>query len=576
LVELIRTELIVGKSLHDSQAFGIHVTENSLVELEESAIRMSRSTEHNYGVYVQDEGGLIARDSEVIAAPADSNDSMGVRLEQNATATMYRSDVTGGAAPGDDSVGIYAAGGSSLHVDGSTVIGGPSGVYSAGIHVDAIATADIIENPLIQGGGAADPNPGEAASHGVTAQSSSGAVRIADNAEIRGTPASDYEVPTYAVGIWAGRGPLEIEDNGTITGGEAREEAIGILAHNVPGEFEITRNAHISAGSARNTRGVSVGASESNTVVRIVENSIHGGHAGRPAGGYGESAGIRTLGNVESLIRWNDIDGGSVDNQGAFGSAATPENYQGPSGILPGGASAVIAQNTIRVLEPIGGSGKVFVRGVHYSDVGTEVVIKNNQILLYNVDGPIHAIETGQYSDHIVTNNTVIAQIDDVNTGDSYDQNNIGLWASHTGATIRLTNNLWYFPAPLSITVDNSGLADPEHFDNNYLLNFDDSLDDNEEGSTTWSSNQLIASSAGTGPADIWVTPDTDLADGFSGDLNLLSTAPVIDGGLMANTPELGAVGEDIRGEPRQPSSAVEDGSSDTMIDIGAYEYVAN
>ncbi len=44
----------------------------------------------------------------------------------------------------------------------------------------------------------------------------------------------------------------------------------------------------------------------------------------------------------------------------------------------------------------------------------------------------------------------------------------------------------------------------------------------------------------------------------------------------MANTPELGYVTDDFNGNERQPSGAVEDGGADTMIDIGAFEYVGD
>jgi hypothetical protein len=74
------------------------------------------------------------------------------------------------------------------------------------------------------------------------------------------------------------------------------------------------------------------------------------------------------------------------------------------------------------------------------------------------------------------------------------------------------------------------------------------------------------------------VNPDTDLSDGYDGDLRLEAGAPVIDAGVVGNKPELGNVIVDFDGNDRQPSSVIEfpETGDDTTNDIGAFEYQAN
>ena len=522
-VKLLNTDLVVGYTGHDAGAFGIHVTENSMAEVYNSSITMARSADYSIGILAEDSGQVfLLEESTVGSGTSESNASYGIELYQNASAT----------------------------IENSSVYGGASDMESAGILVGGVATASILENDVIMGGPLAGADVTDSQSAGIIVRSISGAVRIVNNNEISGPTGDPVDTehtrrPDRTFGILIEeRANAVIGDNTTISGGLARHVATGIGGWGFSGAVEIQNNGTISAGEVtdpvdgRNTatRGIDLGTDDPTAYVRIIGNHVDGGQVTRLQNAYGDSTGVALQGPFSAMIVGNLIEGGSVDNRGGFGDGATPEYHGGPTAVNPGAANVYVSQNDLRVLQPVPedatGAGKVFVRALHGGGPDSDVIATNNQVLLYNVDAPIHAFEPEQYSSYTVTNNTVILQVDNDDTGDTYTADSIGLWASHTGSSISLTNNLWYFPSGLDITLDDNGLADPEEFDNNYLLNFDGQVN---PAPTAWSAYTLVTSVVAAG--DYWVSPDTDLSNGFTGDLNLDSSAAVIDHAIMANTP---------------------------------------
>lgn len=562
-VRLNNTELVVGYAGHESGAFGIHVTENSMAELYDSSITMTPSVEQSIGIFAEDSAHVLVEESSVESGDSSEDASYGIELYQNASAT----------------------------IENSSVYGGASDLESAGILVGGVATASILGNDFMMGGPLASDDVPDSQSAGIIVRSISGAVRIVDNNEISGPSGAPVDTepsarPDRTFGVLIEeRANAVIADNATISGGLARQRATGIGGWGFSGAVEIQDNGIITAGEVTDpgtdrstaTQGISFGTDDPTAYVRIIGNHVDGGVVERPADTYGDSTGVSLYGSFSATIVENLIDGGSVENTGDFGSGSSPEYYGGPTAVNPGAASVYVSRNDLRVIDPVppdaADGGKVFVRAIHGGAPGGEVIATNNQVLTYNVDAPIHVFEAQNHSNYTVTNNTVIAQVND-DASDSYTSDEIGPWVSHTGSSIRLTNNLWYFPNGLNNTLADSGLADPEIFAYNHVLAFDGVTNPvgDDHG---WSDNTLIASED-TDPAAYWVTPDADLSDGFSGDLSLKSSAPVINQGLIANTPQLGYVADDFHGNERQPSAAVEDGGSDTMIDIGAFEYVGD
>jgi hypothetical protein len=590
-LRLENTNLIVGDSGHDSAAFGVHVTEGSFAELIGSSVSVAPTSFGNIGVLIGQSGSAVLRDGTQITAGESADDqSIGVRVSGNGEVTVRNATITGGDSEAHDSFGISVGGTGRLVVRNSTVVAGASDAFSAGITVRDLAAAEITDNVAIQGGTAYTDEHPDVSTAGIHVETTSGAVEIFGNDSIVGAVSGSGFLPAYSDGILLTySGPVGIFENAIIDGGDARFRAVGIRGFGISGTLAIAYNDSIYGGAASGPAsptdktestwvgGIDVESDSSNAYARIYGNTVSGGQVTRPAEVHGSSAGVSVHGEMEVLIQENLIDGGTVDNQGGFGETATPEYHAGPTCVIPGARRVTINRNDLRVLQPrpVSVTTPVFVRAVHGGLPGGQVIAKNNQVLLYNIDAPIHVFEPGQFTDFIVTNNTVVVQVDD-NATDSWDHNSIGLWASHAGSSIALTNNLWYAPSaassPTVAPAGADGLADPEEFDYNYVLGFSGSL----TGPTTWEGNTVDG--GGTVATDVFVNPDTDLSDGYDGDLRLEAGAPVIDAGVVGNKPELGNVTVDFDGNDRQPSSVIEfpETGDDTTNDIGAFEYQAN
>ncbi|MFP4485013.1 MAG: right-handed parallel beta-helix repeat-containing protein, partial [Spirochaetaceae bacterium] len=447
-VKLNNTELVVGYAGHDSGALGIHVTENSMAELYNSSITMASSAERNIGILAEDGGQVFLLEESTVESGASANDaSYGIELYQNASATIENSSVRGGA----------------------------SDLESAGILVGGVSTASILGNDVIRGGPLAGADVTDSQSAGIIVRSISGAVRIVENSEISGPTGDPVDTdpsrrPDRTFGIFiAERANAVIAENTTISGGLGRSMATGIGGWDFSGAVEIQNNGTITAGEVldprgdvyTDTRGIDLGTDDPTAYVRIIGNHVDGGVVARPENAYGGSTGVSLHGPFSATIVDNLIDGGTVENLNESDFEVDPDGYfGGPTVVSPGAADVVLNRNTLQVLTPkadVDAGNPVFVRGIHGGAAGTELTAKNNQVLLYNVDGPIHAFEPEQYSSFTVTNNTVILQVDNDDTGDSYTADAAGLWASHTGSSIRLTNNLWYFPNPVTFDITDDG-----------------------------------------------------------------------------------------------------------------------
>lgn len=628
-LRVVNSEVTIGdtavqEDAHTSSVFGIHLTEDATAELEGTTLTTASSKTSNFGVLLEDGGQLISRNSTIRSGATSEADaaSTGIGVFQNAKATVREgSEVHSGAAAEDDSYGIFAVQNASLVVQESTVAAGASNAQSAGIAVRDVATASIIENLLIQGGGTfteVSDSSDDATLERVADSRSAGiyvgsfddssvseSVFIAENQEITGPTVESGRTPEETAGILIERASPRIMRNSVIHGGIARYRSRGISGIGFAGTVTIEGNDNIDGGQAAfpsytgpsqrsESHGILLISSNAGAGARIEANEINGGAILRAPGTYSDTYGISVNGSMEAFIRFNSIAAGMVDNTGQFGEEGDGRPYYGGPTVISAAADQVMVEaNELRGLAtipsgPIGDTSEVtgntvFLRGIYNSRPGASMIAKNNRFFLYQADGPIHVLEPGPGSSYTATNNTIVAQIGSTDTDGTYGPENIATYAeSGVGASIRLTNNLWYFPVEYPTLIDGGDAnreedADPEEFDYNYLVNFTGSITAPSDSESGWEGNagsdESTQGSTGNPTAeDLFSQPDTDLSDGIAQDADYsLSTDtfsaedhPAIDTGITAGTRELGLVIMDADGLYRP-----EQGNS---YDIGAYE----